>query len=277
MKIREKKIDCNHYREVDIIPRTDAADKAVKGKRSKKKKVSSPKQNDLNDKNARRYLVELGNGNFGKKDYHVTCTYDEENYPKDIKMAENTITNYLKRISYRRKKLGIGPLKYILVTEYAYDAAGEVITRIHHHVIMNGGMDRNEIEDMWTDSRINWKKYKENPEYALSIKRKGYVNADRLQLNKNGIEALCKYVTKHPNGKKRWSSSRNLTRPTSRSNDHKYSKKKVEYFAKLPDQGREYFERIYKGYRITEINPVYYDETGWHIYLKMWKEEYEGG
>ena len=56
---REKKTDCGDYREVDVIPRTDNAEKAVKGKRGKKKKVTEPKQKDLNDKNARRYLVQL--------------------------------------------------------------------------------------------------------------------------------------------------------------------------------------------------------------------------
>lgn len=62
--IREKKIDCAKYREVDIIPRTEAAERASRGKRGKKRKVNAPKQKDLNDKNAKRYLVQLGNGNF---------------------------------------------------------------------------------------------------------------------------------------------------------------------------------------------------------------------
>ena len=62
--IREKKTDCANYREVDIIPRTEAAEQAARGKRGKKRKVNAPKQKDLNDKNAKRYLVQLGNGNF---------------------------------------------------------------------------------------------------------------------------------------------------------------------------------------------------------------------
>ena len=144
--------------------------------------------------------------------------------------------------------------------------------RVHHHVIMNGGMDRDELEDMWTDKRISWKKYHKDPNYKNSIKRRGYVNVDRLQPNTNGIEALCKYVTKTPNRKKRWSSSRNLTRPTFRNNDSKYSRRKIEQLAKLPDAGRDFFEKMYSNYRITEITPEYHDETGWHIYLKMWKK-----
>lgn len=31
--MREKKVDCGNYREADIIPRTEKAESAVKGKR----------------------------------------------------------------------------------------------------------------------------------------------------------------------------------------------------------------------------------------------------
>ena len=54
--------------------------------------------------------------------------------------------------------------------------------------------------------------------------------------------------------------------------DGKYSKKKVEALAKSTDQGRDFFQREFPGYTITEIKPEYYEETGWHIYLKMWKK-----
>ncbi len=72
---------------------------------------------------------------------------------------------------------------------------------------MNGGLDRDDVEMMWTKDRINWKKTSD-PEYRASIKQLGWVNADRLQMNENGIEGLCKYIVKDPQGKKRYSSSR---------------------------------------------------------------------
>ncbi len=198
--IREKKTDCANYREVDIIPRTEAAEQAARGKRGKKRKVNAPKQKDLNDKNAKRYLVQLGNGNFHIGDLHTSCTYDAENLPETVEEAENIVTNYLRRIAYRRKKLGLDPLKYILVTEYKYSKDGQCLKRIHHHIIMNGGLDRDDVELMWTKDRINWKKTKD-PEYRASIKQLGWVNADRLQMNENGIEGLCKYIVKVIAGK----------------------------------------------------------------------------
>ena len=210
--IREKKTDCANYREVDIIPRTEAAEQATRGKRGRKRKSNAPKQKDLNDKNAKRYLVQLGNGNFSIGDLHTSCTYSEENLPGTVEEAEKIVTNYLRRIAYRRNKLGLEPLKYILVTEYKYTKDGQSIKRIHHHIIMNGGLDRDDVEMMWTKDRINWKKTSD-PEYRASIKQLGWVNADRLQMNENGIEGLCKYIVKDPQGKKRYSSSRNLDRP----------------------------------------------------------------
>ena len=296
--IREKKTDCANYREVDIIPRTEAAEQAARGKRGKKRKVNAPKQKDLNDKNAKRYLVQLGNGNFHIGDLHTSCTYDAENLPETVEEAEKIVTNYLRRIAYRRNKLGLEPLKYILVTEYKYSKDGQCLKRIHHHIIMNGGLDRDDVELMWTKDRINWKKTKD-PEYRASIKQMGWVNADRLQMNENGIEGLCKYIVKDPQGKKRYSSSRNLDRPETtredggekqqrdqnhwkysrnlnapeeKCNDFKYSKRKVEQLAKSPDAGQEEFRKIYSNYNI--VSYIDFDTAlavcrrkgeGWHL------------
>lgn len=35
--------------------------------------------------------------------------------------------------------------------------------------------------------------------------------------------------------------------------------------------GFVFFEKIYKGYQIIEIDIKYYEMTGWHVYLKMWR------
>lgn len=276
MFIREKKVDCGGYREVDIIPRTDDAERAVKGKRGKRRKVSEPKQKNLNEKNSKRYLVQLGNGNFGVGDLHITLTYSAKYLPETVEEAERRIKNYLNRIAYRRKKLGLPPLKYILVTEYGFDKDDQERTkptRIHHHVIMNGGLDRDEVEMMWTAQRIDWRKHEADPSYKDTVEQMGWVNADRIQTNENGVEALCKYVMKNPKGKKRWSSSWNLVRPVEQPPaDHKYTRKKVETLAKSTDKGMEFFQKRFPGYTISEVKPEYYEETGWHIYAKMWKK-----
>lgn len=276
---REKKVDCGDYREVDIIPRTEEADKAVKGKRGKRRKVSTPKQRDLNDKNAKRYLLWLLNGNFTSDDMHVTCTYSDEHLPPTREDAERIAGNYIDRIAYRRKKLGLPPLKYVLVTESGYSKDGERLIRVHHHIFMNGGLSRGDVELMWTKKRINWKRIESDSEYRQSIKdaRMGYRNADELQLNENGLEALCEYLTKNPRGKKRWSSSRNLDRPIEHPPaDKKYTRAQVARLANSPDCGKGFFEKKFPNYDIVSVKPIYYDETGWHIYIKMWKKKRRG-
>ena len=86
--MREKKIYCgSNYREVDIFSYTNGQKTAAgRGKRSKKVKESEPKQRNLNDKNARRYFIQLGNLNFGDDPdaLHVTATYSAKYLPQSI-------------------------------------------------------------------------------------------------------------------------------------------------------------------------------------------------
>lgn len=267
--VREKRITCGEYMEVDIIPRTLTAERANRsGTRSKKQRVSAPKQQNLNQKNAKRYLIELGNGNFSKGDIHLTLTYSDQMRPKTIEEAEREVGNYLRRVSYKRKKLELPELKYILVSEYRTDDQGNFTTKIHHHLIINGDetgrLSRDDIEQLWS-KRIKGKG-------KVQI---GWANADHLQPNENGIEALLTYLSKDPKGKKRWSSSRNLKRPFQRTNDYKYRTRKIEELARSNDLGMEYFQAKYPKHRIANIEFHYYELTGWHVYLKLWQNNPE--
>lgn len=97
-----------------------------------------------------------------------------------------------------------------------------------------------------------------------------------MQPDENGVAALSKYLTKDPRGKKRWSSSRNLVRPESRPNDHKYRKREVERIAK-ERPGAEYWEKKYPGWTLAENDyafKVEYNEiTGWSMYLKFYRRD----
>lgn len=273
--MREKKITVgDSYMEVDIIPRNIEDEHHRSGTRSKKENVSAPKQKNLNDKNARRYLVELGNGNFSSDDYHLTLTYGKEEdgnslQPKSIEEAEKNVTNYLRRVAYRRKKKHLAPLKYILVTEYRQNDEGEFTTKIHHHILINGGLDRDTLEDMWTIKMPGQKRMK------LGITR-----ADRLQPDEsesgNGIEGILQYLSKDPKGKKRWSSSRNLKRPVKRTNDWKFTISGMLKAKDSADKGLSLFRKKYSKYDVVDrVEWEYNEMTGWHCYLKMWKKSTE--
>jgi hypothetical protein len=232
------------------------------GRRAKKEKVSAPKQKNLNDKNAKRYFIQLANTNFGEEDFHVSVTYSPKYKPDTIEEAEKEAANFLRRIAYQRKKQKLPPLKYILVTEYATKKNDQKPIRIHHHFFVNGGLPRDTIEDLWRKPRRKGQKKGD---------KIGYVNADRLQPDDFGLEALARYLMKNPNGKKRWSCSQNLDKPRRRDNNSKYTRRQVEIMAREDSGNTQYWLKQYPGWCLTESKPEYNEITGWSIYLKFRK------
>lgn len=267
--IRQKTIICgSSYREIDIFQYTDTQ-KLIAGKKPRgvKEKISEPKQKNLNDKNAKRYLTQIINGNFTEEDLHISLTYSDENLPKTIEEADRQAANFLRRLDYLRKKNRLPKLKYIIVTSYRNGQDG-TLARVHHHLIVNGDVGRDEIEDVWRKRRKKGQKKGD---------KLGFVNADRLQLENGSFTALARYISNQSSGKKRWSSSHNLIRPVARNNDTRYTRRQVERIAKSPPD-RFFWEKQYPGWTLTDdhygAEYVFNEETAsWGIYLKLRKKE----
>lgn len=264
--VREKKIYSGEYLEVDIYSCTENQLRSRRRKRAKKTKVSAPKQKNLNDKNAKRYLIQLVNANFGQGDILSTLTYNNKHLPKTLEEGKKEVAKYLRKLRDERKKQGLPPLKYIVITEYGDGEDGEEIVRMHHHVFMNGGLDRDLIEDKWS-KRVKGK-----------YETMGWVNTKRLQPDTSGLTALSTYLLKRPYNKKRWSSSQNLKKPERRDNDTRYKHRQVERLAKNPPD-LSYWEKKYKGYTVTDkkygfsanYNPI----SGYSITLRLRKIDKE--
>lgn len=262
--IREKKIFCGkNYLEVDIFPYTL---EVIKKGRSKKQKESLLSQKNLNDKNARRKFVQLGEANFGKDDYVVHLTYRV--LPESIEEAEKKIQNYIRRLKRRIKKEEAGELKYMLVTAYGEDKKTGKVVRIHHHMLINGVLTRDVVEELWRERR------RKGDKEGRSL---GYVNAKKIQPDCiSGITDLCMYVIGNPH-KRRWTCSQNLERPVTRTNDYRYSKRKIYELATSPVVDVAFLEKKYKGYTILDklngFQAVYNEFKGWSIYLKLRKKE----
>lgn len=294
--VREKKIYCGQdFLEVDIYNYTAAEkENAAHGRRSKKQVESTQKQIEWNDINAKRRFLQLVNTNFTAQDVHVTLTYKSENLPPSLADAERELHNFLRRVVYCREKSGLPPLKYINIPVCVYKKDGITPARIHHHVIMSGGLSRDEIEDLWRKRRKKGQKKGD---------KIGYANADRLQPEESGFVALCEYLAKQAGGKKRWipsknlekpekeitdpdspprtaaskfSASANLQKPWSRTNDHRFSKKEVEKIATAPLDVK-YWEKRYPGYTLISggygYQAVYSEARGWCLYLKLRRKE----
>lgn len=210
------------------------------------------KQNDLNDNRSKRYCKLLAETNFDMGDILVHPTYSDACLPDSFEGAQKAMANYIRRLKRMAKKRG-KELKYIYVTEL-----GSVHGRLHHHAILNVdcGLTREEIEAAWGN---------------------GFCNT---VINRDTKEALD-YFTKAERtykGKRLYTASRNLTKPTVTSSDTKVSRKQLQrltlasteeikiYFEKLnPDY---YVERVYRYVPPQDEDQTELDEEQ----AKLWRD-----
>lgn len=239
---REKKYQCGEYLEVDIFPVFEKQ----RG-RGKKRKPTSDVQKRLNQRNAERKLIRLLNTNFTKKDIRFDLTYNAENLPASPEDAQRQMQNFLRRIKRYRKKHGLPELKYVAVTEI-----GEKSGRIHHHIVMSGGIDINTLAEIWG---------------------KGYTNAKPLQFDAYGIVGIAKYLVKEPVLSKRWCASRNLKQPKETQRDGKIPAYKVKELHNSRDDNREYLEKLYEGYVLVDCKPFFNEiNGGYYVTVRLYKK-----
>lgn len=223
---RVKEIRSGDRLELEIYPYWDTRPKA--GIKARKLKESRAAQKNQNEKDSRKKFTRLLCSNFGRNDLHVTLTYetfDGQRLPA-LEEAMRDIRNYLARINRRREKAGLESAKYMYVVEGAKEE-GERRTRIHAHLILEGGISRDEVESLWPF---------------------GYANADRLQPNDFGLEGLGRYLMKNPNGRRRWCASKNLKQPEVRIYDHKIRRRAIAEIENNKDSARDMVSRLYPEY-----------------------------
>ena len=239
---REKKHYCGEYLEVDIFPVFE-----YQRGRSKKRKPTSETQKKLNQRNAERKLIRLLNTNFTKKDIRFDLTYSDEYYPGSPEDAQREMQNFLRRVKRYRKKHGLPELKYVAVTEI-----GKKNARLHHHIVMSGGIDITELADIWG---------------------KGYTTAKPLQFDEYGIVGIAKYLVKEPILGKRWCASRNLEQPKTSERDGRLPQYKVKQFHDSGYDNREELEKLYEGYALADVKP-YFNEIngGYYLTVQMYKK-----
>ena len=237
---REKTYVCGEYLDVYIFPVYKRP-----GKRSKKASPTSATQAKLNARHAAEKLTRLHHANFTPYDLEIGLSYREN--PESDEEATRNVGNYLRRLRRLRKKLGLPPLKYICVTERSKSG------RYHHHVTVNGGVDRDTLESLW----------------GL-----GYANSRRLQFSENGLTALSRYIVKEPIGGKRWNASRNLVDPEPRTNDSRIrSRRRAEALAK-DREDREPWEKLYPDYHLAEVVPFHNEENGGvYLFARLYRKD----
>ncbi|MBP5727050.1 MAG: hypothetical protein J6Y48_08240 [Clostridia bacterium] len=218
--------------------------------RREKLNITRERQAQLNTLRSKRRLVLLMENNFRyDEDIHVTLTYagnepTEERSRKDIR-------NFLMRVKRQREKRGLKELKYI------YTIGHDAGQRIHVHMVMNGGIGRDELEKMWG---------------------KGYANTIRLQQTGHGLQGMANYLYRQnekarDNGERAgvhmWSGSRNLKKPKPHTSDAKMSNRKVKMVAlEFGSVAAEVMERVYPGYKLEDCR-VHFSDVVDGVYIRV--------
>ena len=194
--------------------------------RAAKKNLTPEAVQRNNEERSRRKLIQLIDANFDERDYHVTLTYAGQ--PPEYEKARADVKNFLRAVKRKREQRGLDELKYVYTIEDAEDGKKK---RIHIHAIMNGGISREELEQIW---------------------ERGYANVDNLQPDENGLEAIARYITKQQKNRRKWARSRNLTMPKVRTSDTKVSNARVRRLAvDFPNSAKEIMEKLYPQYTHT--------------------------
>ena len=286
---REKITKSGPLLEADFFPTFDSGKKIPV--RAPKKKPTKKAMEKYNALQATKKLVRLVNANFGDEDYFLHPTYDPIYAPQSEEQARRDIVNYLRRVKRRREKeceklkaelkevkaiynampmnryiekqiLEIKgkikkleePFRYIYVIEKQVYKTGIYagLVNWHFHLFVSGGLPSRVLEGMW----------------GKGIR----CNCDNYQPDKFGPEAAAKYISKDPQGAKRFCYSRNLKKPKVKVKDGSVSRRKVEIMAKLRVDDAEYWETRYKGYKFLRCYPRYNEYNGfWYLSVVMYK------
>jgi hypothetical protein len=250
-RYRARTIKSGDVLEIEIFPIWNTQNEV----RAARKNTTRAAQVDLNERNAKKSLIRKVNSNFTDQDYHATLTYSGGVVP-DEKQARRDMQNYIKRVRYYHKSRDLPPIKYIYVIEFSTGDGRR--SRVHHHVIINGGADRQVLKDLW---------------------KHGRVRVDELEPEDGTLEGLARYITKQP-GKliqsKRWACSRNLKPYDKKTeSDHKISKRQAETLAAdMTNAAPAIFGKLFKDYTFDtcDVKGSEY-VSGAYIYAKMYKTQ----
>ena len=163
--------------------------------------------------------------------------------PETEDAAKKDLRNFFRRVRRLYKAAGV-EFKYISVTE-----KGSRSGRVHHHLIVTGGVSRDDLEALWTAGRANTK---------------------RLQFDDNGLVGLSVYMTKQKLYFRRYNCSRNLKDPdkTKKVSDQRVSRKRAGLICNFED--RESLEKLYPGYRPLGVEYIISDLTGeYYAYVRL--------
>lgn len=223
--------------------------------RGEKMKASRQAQKNLNNKNRIKHITRLINANFSKRDLIAHLTYADGYLPTEER-AKKDMQNFLKKVRRRRKKQGLPPLKYIYVTEFVPEGVQTKKIRIHHHLIMSGGLDRDEVESLWG---------------------KGRCQVQHAQPDDFELTGFAEYIGKleREKGRHSYCASKNLDKPKIYKSVTKLSRRKFLDIIRMGDGRAELLEKLYKGKFKYLDSTTYVSQEfgGFYLYSRLRRKE----
>lgn len=246
-KYRLKSVFSGDMLESEAYPLWKTAKPAAIATAKELKRATRAEQRNLNNKNVRKKIVRLLNGNFTDQDIWITVGYRNSELPKTEAQAHKDVVNYIRRVQRHCEKNNLPKLKYVYVTEYSEGI------RVHHHIVMNIA-DRDIAEKKWTKGE--------------------YPQARRLMPNDYGLEGLARYISKDPKGSKSYGYSLNLYKSWEHAKkaDSRMTRAKAEKIAGNTINPKTFYEKLYKGYEFLDLEVKRSDfVSGCYLYARMRK------
>lgn len=204
-------------------------------------------QDRYNDKKSIKHINRIINENFTDKDMWMTLTFDNDNYPADMKDAAKKFNNFIAKLNYARKKQGFENSKYVYVIEY--DEKAKI--RYHIHAVMDGALPMDVVESKWTYGSRN--------------------QVRRLAKDEAGYTGLSTYITKQSvRVKRKFSCSKNLRKYKVKVNHYKFKQMDINDMVRDENVIKEKLEKRYPGYAYTHAEVKYnWFNNRFYIYARM--------
>ena len=245
--------------DADIFPVFGVGQK--KALRRARKQQTSKAQQIANNERSRLKLIQLVEANFTEKDLSIGLDYaGKEPEPEKV---DRDLKTFFEKVRRKRRKEGLPELKYIAaIGGDEMPSKGYSGKRPHVHVIMNGGIDRDDLEKMW---------------------KHGRANCDRLQPRDEGLGGISVYFTKQmqdrppKKGVKKYRTSKNLIHPEPKGRDVKIANSRVRRIAyDFENQAKNVMEKLYPGYVLQQCS-VRYSDVVPGVYIKCVLRKMTGG
>ena len=232
--------------------------KALRRARSQQ---TSKAQQIANNERSRIKLIQLVEANFTEDDLAIGLDYAGQE--PTTEKVDRDLKTFFEKVRRRRRKYGLPELKYICaIGGDEMPSAGYSGTRPHAHVIMNGGIDRDELEKMWGH---------------------GHANTHRLQPRDEGLGGISVYFTKQmqdrppKKGVRKYRTSKNLIHPVPKGRDVKIANSRVRRIAyDFDNQAKDVMEKLYPGYVLQKCS-VRYSDIVPGVYIRCVMRKIAGG